>query len=334
MKKILIDENVPQFKANLHCHSRYSDGANTVEELKEMYLSHGYSVIAFTDHEHIIDNSRLSDENFLALTGCELAVKRDARESTMINKRMKVVHLNLYAKDPHNVDTPCYSSEYDHFIYAASRGKVVHSCGEYKRTYSAEGVNEIIRTASGKGFLVSYNHPRWSLETAREYLCYDGLWGVEIYNHNVMQGGLFEYDVAVYDDMLRDGKRLACTACDDNHNGKNNDSFGGFTYICAEKLEYGAVISAMEGHRLYASTGPVIKSLTFEDGVATLVYDGGNCATATSAGRRSQRSEGCGVARFDVRPEDVYVRFGVTDGRGHHADTCAYFTDWLFGENK
>ena len=71
--KILLDEKKRFYKANLHCHSVYSDGTRTVEELKADYMAQGYSIIAFTDHEHLIDNSHLTDENFLAITACELA---------------------------------------------------------------------------------------------------------------------------------------------------------------------------------------------------------------------------------------------------------------------
>ena len=65
---ILFGNKKSFYKANLHTHSDYSDGKYSVEELKNAYKEHGYSVVAFTDHEHLIDNSRLNDENFLAIT--------------------------------------------------------------------------------------------------------------------------------------------------------------------------------------------------------------------------------------------------------------------------
>ena len=37
-------------KANLHTHTRNSDGKYTPEEIIEMYHGAGYDVIAFTDH--------------------------------------------------------------------------------------------------------------------------------------------------------------------------------------------------------------------------------------------------------------------------------------------
>ena len=44
-----------------------------------------------------------------------------------------------------------------------------------------------------------------------------------------------------YDEILRSGKRIYCISTDDNHNRGDepaHDSFGGFTMIKAEKLEY------------------------------------------------------------------------------------------------
>lgn len=75
MKRVLIDKEKKFYKANLHTHSTYSDGRLSVEEIKESYKKRGYSVVAFTDHEHLIDNSHLNDEDFLAITSCEVAIK-------------------------------------------------------------------------------------------------------------------------------------------------------------------------------------------------------------------------------------------------------------------
>ena len=90
----------------------------------------------------------------------------------------KQCHFNLYAKEPSNVDTPCYNPVYDHYVNDDIKDLIVHTCGEYKRVYSAEGIDEIIRIANEKGFLVSYNHPTWSLENETDYLSYKGLWAV------------------------------------------------------------------------------------------------------------------------------------------------------------
>ena len=71
MKKILISSTKKQYKANLHCHSTLSDGKLTPEALKEMYKSHGYDILAITDHSHPYSHTAMSDSDFLMLTGYE-----------------------------------------------------------------------------------------------------------------------------------------------------------------------------------------------------------------------------------------------------------------------
>ena len=51
MKKYLLPQNGKFFKANLHSHSTFSDGALTPEEMKNAYKEQGYSIIAYTDHD-------------------------------------------------------------------------------------------------------------------------------------------------------------------------------------------------------------------------------------------------------------------------------------------
>lgn len=329
MKKILLDNTKNYYKANLHCHSTKSDGVMTVEEIKAHYKANGYSVVAFTDHEHIIDNSHLNDDEFLAVTGCEVAIKEFDNISTLKKRDMKVCHLNFLAKEATNVDTPCYNSVYDHFANEEIKGQIVHSCGEYKRVYSASGISEMIKIASEKGFLVSYNHPRWSLENATDYLGYKGLWAVEIYNNGCVQTGIYEYDINTYDDFLRDGQNIACLSTDDNHNIE--DTLGGYVMINADRLDYKSIMDALENHNFYASLGPVIKSLYIEDDEAVMTFEKGEYATMSTKGRRAKmikadNPDGENTVRFKILPdEDVYVRFDVVDKFGKRANTCAYF---------
>lgn len=328
MKKILLDSQKEYYKANLRCHSTKSDGAMTVEELKAHYKKNGYSVIAFTDHEHLIDNSYLNDDDFLAITSCEVAIKEYEKLSTLDKTDMKVCHLNFYAKKPDNIDTPCYNSTYDHFTNDEIKDLIVHTCGEYQREYSHKGINEMIKIANERGFLVSYNHPRWSLENATDYLGYKDLWAVEIYNHACMMSGLYEYDINVYDDFLRDGQKIACTAGDDNHD--IGSTCGGYVMINAEKLDYETVINALEKHDFYTSTGPEIKELYIEDNKAYLTFSGGEYAVMSTKGRRASKKmaknpDSENKVEFEIIPTDGYVRFDVVDKNGNRANTCAYF---------
>lgn len=334
MKKILLDATKSYYKANLHSHSTESDGVMTPAQVKEKYKSNGYSVVAYTDHEHLIDNSYLNDDSFIALTACEVAIKQFPNMSTLVKTDMKVCHLNFISKKADNVDTPCYSSVYDHFWNDGNKDKIVHTCGEYERVHSGDGISEMIDIANRNGFLVTYNHPRWSLENASDYLGYKGLWAVEIYNTAVNNDGIYEYDINVYDDLLRSGEKTACVCADDSHN--QGHYFGGWVMINTDDFSYDGIIKALENHNFYASNGPVIKSLVIEDNKAILTYEKGAYATISCQSRRSKKilsenADGESVAVFDILPDkDGYIRFDVVDKEGRRANTNAYFCKDLF----
>ena len=62
----LLPKDVTYYKANLHCHTVFSDGKMTPEEVKKNYQEKGYQVLAITDHDHygaypfhILDNTSL-----------------------------------------------------------------------------------------------------------------------------------------------------------------------------------------------------------------------------------------------------------------------------------
>lgn len=336
--KILLDENKRFYKANLHCHSDYSDGALSVEQIKKNYMAQGYSIIAFTDHEHLVDNSRLTDEQFLAITSCELALKEFPLLSSLSAPYMRVCHLNLYALDPHNVKTPCYCQAADHFIKNKHRHLLAQTTGNFDRTLTSENVNKMIKTATEQGFLVSYNHPGWSLENAEHYLRYEGLFAVEIYNHACSQSWHGD-DEHVYDDLLRQGKKLYCTACDDSHgNGdKSNpygDSYGGWVCVNADKLDYSTIMQALKNGEFYASVGPQIFSLVYENNTVFIKTSPCQKIDLVTRGRRSQAviasdGETLHCAQFTLQETDGYFRIRVVDTAGKTAWSQAYFLEDL-----
>ena len=337
--KILLDENKNFYKANLHCHSTLSDGKMSVRKLKSEFKKRGYSILAFTDHEHIIDNSELNDDEFLAITSCEISIKQFPKQSTILNRNMKVCHLNFYAIEPHNDITPCYSVMADHFINEENKNRIKYE-NDYEREYSAECINEIIKKANNSGFLVAYNHPVWSLENARDYLNYEGLFAVEIFNNNCIKGGIPEYSVNVFDDFLRDGKRIFCTMCDDCHedadiNSPDFDAFGGFVMVNSEKLDYSSVITALKNGDFYSSNGPLIYSLSVEGKKVKIKCSNAKQIAYTTFGRRAKAfnaksGEILNFAEFSINDNDVYFRITVTDANGNHAHTQGYFLKDLF----
>ena len=97
-----------------------------------------------------------------------------------------------------------------------------------------------------------YNHSRWSLQTARDYLPLEGLSMYEIYNTGCDTDKMDGYSDFGFEEMLLSGKYLFPTATDDNHNARNdftspyNDSFGSFTMLCMDRLDYKTAIEALE----------------------------------------------------------------------------------------
>ena len=328
MKKYLIDPAKKWCKANLHCHTTVSDGAFSPAEIKELYKAHGYEIVAFSDHKVIVDNSYLCDDDFIALTAVEYNTENAWGEDTW--RDAETVHLNLFAKEPHNTFHPaCSLKNIDQ--WQIERYKDSFRCDGYTRVLTVESVNETIRRANEAGFLVQYNHPNWSLNSKDLYLKLKGLWSVEIYNYMTDLETGSEYCPYIYEEMLDSGMKLCCTMGDDNHNyGRRTDgSFGGFNFIGVDKLTYANVVRAMERGDVYCSSGPKIRALYIEDGMIKVECDPVESVIFSSKNRRYLNYHGKGLvsAEFPLSAAVGRFRIIVVDSKGKAAHTRAYYED-------
>ncbi|MBI3998918.1 MAG: hypothetical protein HY355_07780 [Armatimonadetes bacterium] len=66
-------------KAQLHCHTRRSDGRFEPADLARRYRGAGYTFVCFTDHDRVTRCDDLNDGAFLALPGVEETVVRGLR---------------------------------------------------------------------------------------------------------------------------------------------------------------------------------------------------------------------------------------------------------------
>jgi hypothetical protein len=340
MKKDLLPSGVNWYRANFHCHTKHSDGALTPAEVKEAYKNHGYSIVAYTDHDVLLDHSDLNDEGFLALTSSEYAVNQaqpgfpeifDTGISPWVRK--KCMHLNIYAKDPHNTFMPATDINQNWILrdrYPDTK------CDGFIREYTTENINEMIRRCNEAGFLVQLNHPYWSLNEREDYINLKGLWGLEILNYATELETGSEYCPYIYDDMLRNGMyNLVCTMGDDNHNHAGfRESFGGSTMIGAKELKYDQIIEAMEKGHIYCTSGrdnpPQFTALYVEDNMIKI-----DCTPVTNiningygrADRHITAPEGETIthAEFPLRESDVYFRVSLRDEYGNNAHTHTYF---------
>ena len=343
MKRYLLPEKGTFYKANLHCHSTVSDGRLTPEQLKEAYMAHGYSVLAYTDHDVMIDHSDLAEENFLPMRGYEVEINDPHKELEF--RYRKTCHVCFVALDPSIECQVCWH-----------RTKYVPQCSQpyvsqvkfdenepdYIRTYTPECISGMMEKGREAGFFVTYNHPRWSMETRDEYLKYHGMHAMEICNFSCWEAGYEDYCPEVFDEFLQDGRRIFCAANDDNHNAHRegdvapwgHDSFGGFNMIKAERLEYRLIGDALRQGHFYTSMGPEIHELYVEDGTVHIKTSPARRIKLNTQYRTvrtvwAKEGELLSEASFELREDFGYFRLTVVGPDGLCANTQAYFMDEL-----
>lgn len=339
MKKHLLPQSGTFYKANLHCHTNVSDGNNSPEQIKEAYMSQGYSVVAYTDHDILIGHGDLCDENFVALNGMELEID----DNVPGLKRNRYCHICYIALEPDNLTQPMWerTGKYLHCESQFKYAKEVifdENQPDYERVYSVEGISQMMQIGRDKGFFVTYNHPVGSGENYEQYTRYLGMHAMEICNFSSYLGGHDEYNPNIYDDILRKGNRIYAVAGDDNHSVKPYyGAFGAYTMIKADKLEYRAITKALEDGNFYSSLGPEIYELYVEDDTVHIKCSPAkritmNVGQYLRACRKEDRDGGLVTeASFKIeRDDDIYFRLTVIDEYGRPANTNAYFCDEVF----
>lgn len=327
MKRFLIPEQGNFYKANLHCHTNISDGAMSPEEIKRIYKEQGYHAVCYTDHEVLIGHKDLCDDGFIALHGYEVAIKQD--ESRHTSYHMPVYHFNMIAEDQNNLIMPrCYKNN------PSMPGKSREFLKTYKpydendtidhTEYSIDWLNQYLPAVKEKGFLITYNHPQWSIQSEKDYIGLRGLHAVEAING----GCIYQGDCTTYhfEQMQRNGMDVVVAAGDDTHTV--NEAFRCWTMIKAEKLTYDALIKAYKNGDCYVSTGPEIKALYMEDGKLHIETTPDVLVILRGEGRYSGVRKSDGEAVFDYYPDSLgaYFRFEVKDNSGRVAFTGAYKT--------
>lgn len=318
--KVLLPET-GYFKANLHCHTVISDGELTPQEIKEAYKAQGYSIVAFTDHERYRWHKELDDESFLALAAYETECC-DFETGPGCWPDQRTYHLNLFDTDP-----------------TQNPGEKAKSLRPLRRYGDIPALNEYIADMNRLGFLVCYNHPYWSLQDYTDYAGLRGLFAMEIYNHGCEHDGLYGFNPQSYDEVLRTGQRLFAVATDDNHDcfpigSPENDSFGGFVRIAAEKLSYQSVIEALKAGKFYWSMGPELQGVSIKNNTLSIdtspvgkiyvIQEGRNCYKLLA-----EPGETLTHAEFPLSGEEGWFRVEVRDDHGLYAGTNAYFMDQL-----
>lgn len=328
MKQSLFPTSGKFYKANLHSHSTVSDGKHTPKEMMEYYKEHGYDILALTDHELLVDHSELNQEDFLLLPGYEYAFIEDVPYP-----EARTIELNLYPRNSYDLKQICFNPK-NVFHGEKWRCETLEYTGDiFERNYSIECIQTVIDKARRNNFLVSLNHPGYSMETPAFFGQLHGLFAMEIHN----QGSFYnscDYNPQMYQQMLRMGHKIFSIAADDNHSAyiyddKKDVRPWGFTMIKAEALTHKAVIQALESGAFYSTQGPEIYDLYLQEGEVFLECSEVKSIIMHTRGRyfgqcHAPVGETISSAKFRI-PKDEYFWFEIIDGFGCHANTRAYF---------
>lgn len=307
MRTYLIPKDGNLYKANLHCHTTVSDGKFTPAQIKDFYKSKGYHAVAFTDHQVCTPHPELTDADFVALTGIEIAY--GIGKSTSIHAcgiaRDPMVQLE-HPNDPEN---------------------------------DIQKLNAGIRLLNKKGFITTLNHPRWSGIAPADLAKIQGFANMEVVNGYEMVLDGYGDSSACYEAELRAGRKVRPLAADDSHTMSapgvcGYEYFRGFTVLKAPELSYSALIDALDTGAFYASTGPMIHNLWLEDGILHLECDPvcGVYVHGTLYSHRAARVTGedtitaidLDVSKLCATSDYLFVK--VVNTRGEQAWACPH---WL-----
>lgn len=290
-------------KGNLHCHSQFSDGKLSLEELKYIYQHHGYDFLAVTDHDRYTDCRKLSDESLLMLNGTEI---------TGYTPNEKRIHLNVFWKGSFAGIEPGKSFCLKNGVQTAA----------------------LLKQLKEQGCYVMLNHPHWSMLQSCDVERLRDIDAVEIYNYstewieNMGEGSLF------WEQLLREGRRLWGGGSDDNHNRSEVDSlycdsFGGFTVVKAESRTEKGIFEALQAGSFYTSTGPQIYEFYVEE-QAVYVRCSPCCRIIINGNERQyQRRLGKYITEFSAVLEgsETFIRAECMDAAGRTAYTNPIFLD-------
>jgi len=334
--KRIFPKGANSYKANLNCHTNISDGEYSPEEIKALYKSQGYSVVAFSDREVMIPHKELKDENFIPLTACEYEIAGEDGKS---------VHFNAIALDENNETQPLWHRE--KYIYPPSEPsrKLVHfdeNEPDYERVFSHEGISDMMQKCRDKGFFVTLNHPTMSGLNINDYTALSGMDAFEIMNYSSIVNGINEYNDNMYSDLLKAGKMPLCVAGDENKNfypfgSRNCDSCGAYTVIKAHSLDYQSITNALKNGHFYTTEGPEIYDLWYRCHVLYI-----RCSPCdkiifeTGKGRSIRFADdgvpltGEGLSCYVDGNDYGFVRVIVIDKYGRKAYTNAYDAAEMF----
>jgi hypothetical protein len=296
------------YKGNTHTHTLESDGDSSPEDVTRWYKDHGYQFLVLSDHNvltkiDVLSRQFAAPEQFLLVPG----------EEVTDEFAKKPLHINGL-----NVDRLVEPR------HGTSIGDTL------QRNVDA------IRDAHG---VPHVNHPNFVWAIGADHLAaLERYRLLEIFNGhpqvNNLGGGDAPGMEAVWDRLLRAGKRVYGIAVDDAHYFKRPwDALApkpgqGWVYVHAPRLEPAALMAALEAGDFYASTGVELADYQADAAAITVrVRRAGDARyrlTLIDATGPVETVEG-ESARFGLNGRRGYARVVVADSNGLRAWTQPRF---------
>jgi histidinol phosphatase-like PHP family hydrolase len=286
-------------RGNLHTHSTRSDGVLDPGEVCRRYKAEGYDFIALTDHfigmfdYPITDTAPYRDESFTTILGAEI------HSGAMENGGLWHILAVGLPTDFAPSNSPGFNPIEDQ-----------------------ETGPELAARARAAGAYVAIAHPDWSCLTENDAGSLDAAHGVEVYNHSCAVETDRPRGFATLDKLLNEGRRLTLCATDDAH-FSGPDHFGGWVMVKAETNEPDALLAALKAGHHYASQGPEIHDVIWEDNHVTVLSSAvanvsvvGNAPGGSHVHGESMTKTRVNIDRLADSP---WMRVSVMDQAGKHA---------------
>lgn len=279
------------WKGNIHTHSTLSDGMREPAAVCATYREAGYDFLALTDH-------------FLPKYGFPLADTRPFRSAGFTT----LLGAELHAP-------------------ATALGETWHILAVglppgFAPTGPEESGPALAARALAAGAFVAIPHPGWYALTAEDANSIPGAHAVEVYNHTSQLRTERGDGVYLADQLLAGGRRVTLLAVDDAHFACD-DAFGGWIMARAEANEPEPLLAALKAGRFYATQGPLIEDIAWEDAHVTV-----RCSPAASVmalGRGSRAAQSVAAGQREARLPIAALRAGgfarivVADAAGRRA---------------
>ncbi len=286
------------YKANLHTHTNKSDGQLDPQDTINRYAEKGYDILSLTDHRQTHDPAPYDSRGMLLISGSELHPLHP--DPALYHWHIVAINIPL--------DFP--------YTRAEDAG------------FTAQQTIDALREAGALPFMA---HPNWSGFSSADLMPLTGHYGIEVCNTETRAIGR-EYSMQTWDELLTAGINVNAIAVDDMH---SDWAIGqSWTVICAEDRSLESVLDALRKGNFYASEGPVIKKLSYENGIFSAEFSSVTTAQIITNPRRGRSFLFPGgwmqdgeIERLEINinelrlPGNGYFRLQIRDKNGRYAWT-------------